>query len=60
MKAALARHTHDEIRTMKVIQSSPLTIRVHTASPHIITEGDYTLRKVGSDWKVTVDSEIIH
>jgi hypothetical protein len=60
MKAALARHTHDEIRTIKVVQSSPLTVRVHTASPHIVTEGDYTLRKTGRDWKVSVESEIIH
>jgi hypothetical protein len=60
MKAALARHTHDEIRTIKVIQGSPLTVRVHTASPHIVTEGDYTLRKVGDGWKVSVESEIIH
>lgn len=60
MKAALARHTHDEIRTVKVIQSSPLIVRVHTASPHIVTEGDYTLRKIGGDWKVSVESEIIH
>ena len=60
MKAGLARHTQDEIRTIKVIQNSPLTVRVHTASPHIVTEGDYTLRKVGGDWKVSVESEIIH
>jgi hypothetical protein len=60
LKAALARHTHDEIRSIKVIQSSPLTVRVHTASPHIVTEGDYTLQRVGGDWKVRVDSEIIH
>jgi hypothetical protein len=60
MKAALAKHTHDEIRTIKVIQSSPLTVRVHTASPHIVTEGDYTLRKGGGDWKVSIESEIIH
>ncbi len=60
MKAALARHTHHEIRTIKFIQSSPLTVRVHTASSHIVTEGDYTLRKIGSDWKVNVESEIIH
>lgn len=60
MKAALAKHTHDEIRTIKVNDSSPLTVRVHTASPHIVTEGDYTLRKVGGDWKVKVDREIIH
>ena len=60
MKAALAKRTHDEIRTIKVIQSSPLTVRVHTASPHIVTEGDYTLRKVGGDWKVSIESEIIH
>ena len=60
MKAALARHTHDEIRTLRVIQTSPLTVRVHTASAHIVTEGDYTLRKVGDDWMVSVESEIIH
>ena len=60
INAALAKHTHDEIRTIKVIQSSPLTVRVHTASPHIVTEGDYTLRKDGGDWKVSVESEIIH
>ena len=60
VKAALARHSHNEIRTIKVIQSSPLTLRVHTASPHIVTEGDYTFRKVGGDWKVGVESEIIH
>jgi hypothetical protein len=60
MKAALARYTHDEIRTIKVVQSSPLTVRVHTASPHIVTEGNYTLRKIGGDWKVGVESEMIH
>jgi hypothetical protein len=60
MKAALARHTHDEIRSVKVVQSSPLTVRVHTASAHIVTEGDYTLQKVGDGWKVHVESEIIH
>jgi hypothetical protein len=60
VKAALARHTHDEIRSIKVLQSSPLIVRVHTASSHIVTEGDYTLRKVGSEWKVSVESEIIH
>jgi hypothetical protein len=60
MKAALAKHTDDEIRTIKVIQSNPLTVRVHTASAHIVTEGDYTLRKIGSDWKVSVEREIIH
>ena len=60
MKAALAKHTHDEIRIIKVTQSSPLTIRVHTASPHIVTEGDYTLRKIDGSWKVSVESEIIH
>jgi hypothetical protein len=60
MTAALAKHTHDEIRTINVIQSSPLTVRVHTASPHIVTEGDYTLRKVAGDWKISVESEIIH
>ena len=60
MKAALARHTHDEIRSIKVVQSSPLTVRVHTASLHVVTEGDYTLRKIGGDWKVSVESEIIH
>ena len=60
MKTALAKHTHDEIRSIKVVQSSPLTVRVHTASPHIVTEGDYTLQKVGTDWKMHVESEIIH
>jgi hypothetical protein len=60
MKSALAKHTHDEIRTIKVIQASPLIVRVHTASPHVVTEGDYTLQKVGGDWKVHVDSQIIH
>ena len=60
MKAALARHTHDEIRTIKVIRSSPLTVRVHTASAHIVTEGDYTLHKVGDDWMLSVESEVIH
>ena len=60
IKAALARHTHDEIRTVKVVQSTPLTVRVHTASPHIVTEGDYTLRKIDGDWKVSVEREIIH
>jgi len=60
MKAALARKTHDEIRTIKVIKSSPLTVRVHTASPHIVTEGDYTLREIGGSWKVSVEREIIH
>jgi hypothetical protein len=57
---AAATHTHDEIRTIKVIQSSPLTVRVHTASPHNVTEGDYTLRKSGGDWEVSVQREIIH
>ena len=60
MKAALARHTHDEIRTIKLLQSSPLTVRVHTASSEIVTEGDYTLRKIGYDWKIIVEREIIH
>jgi hypothetical protein len=60
LKAALAKHTHDEVRSIKVVQTSPLTVRVHTASPHIVTEGDYTLRKVGDDWRVSVESEIIH
>jgi hypothetical protein len=60
IKAALAEHTRDEIRTIEVVQSSPLTVRVHTASAHIVTEGDYTLRKVDGDWKVSVESEIIH
>jgi hypothetical protein len=60
IKTALARHTHDEIRTVKVLQSSPLMVRVHTASAHIITEGDFTLQKVGDDWQVHVESQIIH
>jgi len=60
IKAAIAKHTNDEIRSVKVVQSSPLTVRVHTASPHIVTEGDYTLSEIGGDWKVSVESEIIH
>jgi hypothetical protein len=59
LKAALAKNTHDEMRSIKVVQTSPLTVRVHSASPHIVTEGDYTLQKVGSAWKVRVESEII-
>ena len=60
MKTALARHTYDEIRSIEIIQTSPLTVRIHTASPHIVTEGEYTLRKLGNGWKVGVESEIIH
>jgi hypothetical protein len=60
IEAAIAKHTHDEIRTIKVIQSSPLTVDVHTASAHIVTEGDYRVRKFGGNWEVSVESEIIH
>jgi hypothetical protein len=60
IRAAIAKHTHDEIRSIKVTQNSPLTVHVHTASSHIVTEGDYIARKIGGDWKVSVESEIIH
>jgi hypothetical protein len=60
IRAAIAKHTHDEIRTIQVTQNSPLTVHVHTASSHIVTEGDYTARKTGDDWKISVESEIIH
>jgi hypothetical protein len=60
IRAAIAKHTHDEIHSIKVTQNSPLTVHVHTASSHIVTEGDYTARKTGGDWKVSVESEIVH
>jgi len=60
IKLAVARKTHDEIRTIKVTRSTPLSVEVHTASPHIVTEGDYTLEKIGSEWRVTSGGEIIH
>jgi hypothetical protein len=60
IKAALAKYTRDDIRTIKVVGSSPLAIQVHTASPHIVTEGDFTLQKVGDHWQVTKKSQLIH
>lgn len=41
IKSALAKYTHDEIRTIRVSSTSPLSVQVHTASPHIVTEGDF-------------------
>jgi hypothetical protein len=60
IKAALAKHTHDHIRTIKVVGKTPLSVQVHTASPHIVTEGDFTLEKIGDRWKVTKESQLIH
>jgi hypothetical protein len=60
IKTALAKYTHDEIRTIKVTGTSPLSVRVHSASPHVVTEGDFTLQKVGIYWQVTQKSQWIH
>jgi hypothetical protein len=60
IKAALAAYTHDEIRAIKLIAISPLSVLVHTGSPHIVTEGDFTLQKVGGLWQVTTKSQEVH
>jgi len=60
IKSALGKFTHDEVRTIKISATNPLSVRVHTASPHIVTEGDFTLQKVGSHWQVTNKSQWIH
>jgi len=60
IKSALGKYTHDEIRTIKVSATSPLSVRVHTASPHVVAEGDFTLQKAGSHWQVTKKSQGIH
>ena len=60
IKVAVARETHDKIRTIKVTGTSPLSVRVHAASPHVVTEGDFTLPKVGTHWQVTQKSQWIH
>ena len=53
IKAALATYTHDEIRAIKLIGTSPLSVQVHTASPHIVMQDDFTLEKIGAHWQVT-------
>lgn len=60
IKSALAKYTHDEIRTIRVSSTSPLSVQVDTASPHIVTEGDFTLQKVGSHWQITKKRLWIH
>jgi hypothetical protein len=58
--AAVAKVTHDAIRTMRVTSRSPLTVQVHATSPHIVTERDYTLQKVDGRWKITKQNWLIH
>jgi hypothetical protein len=60
IKAVVARQTRDDIRTIKVTTRAPLTVQVHTASSHIVTEGDFTLQKVGDDWQITKRDQLIH
>jgi len=60
IKAAVAKVTHDQIRSIEVTSMHPLSVHVHTASPDIVTEGDYTLEKDGAEWKITKQNWLIH
>ena len=61
IKAAVAKQTHDEIRSIKVVRTTPhFSVRVHTASQHIVTEGDFTLEKIGTEWRITDRHQLIH
>jgi hypothetical protein len=60
IKRVVAKQTHDDIRSIKVISRSALSVQVHTASPHVVTEGDFTLQKVGAHWQITKKDEWIH
>jgi hypothetical protein len=54
INALVAKETHDEIRAIKVTRTTPrLLVQVHTASPHIVTEGEFTVEKVGAQWHLT-------
>ena len=59
IKRVVGKQTHDEIRTIKVSRS-PLSVQVHTASPHVVTEGDFILHKIGAHWQITKKDEWIH
>jgi hypothetical protein len=61
IKAVVAKQTHDEIRSIKVTRTTPsLAVQVHTASPHVVTEGDFTVEKSGGRWQLTNKSQWIH
>jgi hypothetical protein len=57
---AVAKVTHDAIRTMRVTSRNPLTVQVHATSRHVVTERDYTLQRVDGRWKITKQNWLIH